>query len=239
MSDTSRPPTQCRPPSRQGGREMSAPRPDETYPFHPPALFTPCSKINFCIYTNLFQLFLPCGIYIVSWNIGHLSFAHTLFQNHFFQASAPFWSHFLLYVDSYTLPLKLDTDTWQYGVDAVNVWIIRANERKGGQTHTYYSISPSIEGQSGTFVSTFKQLKVEGSNSIKQSLPRFLFCYRTKSNSTTGQTPAELFLNRLLKTKSDLMHLDLDGNVFDKQSDQQCRKDKVAENESSQSENNF
>ena len=77
---------------------------------------------------------------------------------------------------------------------------------------------------------------MEGSNSIKQSLSRFLFCYRTKS---TGQTPAELFLNRLLKTKSDLMHLDLDGNLFDKQSDQQSRIDKVAKNESSLSENNF
>ena len=32
-SDTSRPPI------RQGGREMSAPRPCETYPFYPPALF--------------------------------------------------------------------------------------------------------------------------------------------------------------------------------------------------------
>ena len=34
VSDTSRPPI------RQGGREMSAPRPYETYPIHPPALFT-------------------------------------------------------------------------------------------------------------------------------------------------------------------------------------------------------
>mgnify|MGYP000654054401 CR=1 FL=1 len=39
VSDTSRPPTLCRPPIRQGGREMSAPRPYETDPFHPPALF--------------------------------------------------------------------------------------------------------------------------------------------------------------------------------------------------------
>ena len=38
VSDTSRPPTLCRPPIRQGGREMSAPRPYETYPFLPPAL---------------------------------------------------------------------------------------------------------------------------------------------------------------------------------------------------------
>ena len=55
VSDTSRPPI------RQGEREMLAPRPYETSPFHPPALFTPNTKINLCIYTNLFQLFLPCG----------------------------------------------------------------------------------------------------------------------------------------------------------------------------------
>ena len=34
VSDTSRPPI------RQGGREMSTPRPYETYPFRPPVLFT-------------------------------------------------------------------------------------------------------------------------------------------------------------------------------------------------------
>ena len=44
----------CRPPIRQGGREMSAPRPYETYPFHQPALFTSYTKINFYIYTKLF-----------------------------------------------------------------------------------------------------------------------------------------------------------------------------------------
>ena len=79
VSDTSRPPTLCRPPIRQGGREMSAPKPYETYPFHLPALFTLYHQINFLIYTKLFQIFLPCGIYIVSWNFVHLLFAHALF----------------------------------------------------------------------------------------------------------------------------------------------------------------
>ena len=46
---------------------MSAPRPYETDPFRPPALFVPCTSINFYIYTKSFQLLLPCGIYIVSW----------------------------------------------------------------------------------------------------------------------------------------------------------------------------
>ena len=52
VSDTSRSPTLCRPPIRQGGREMPAPRPYETYPFHPPALFLPHTNINFHIYTK-------------------------------------------------------------------------------------------------------------------------------------------------------------------------------------------
>ena len=65
VSDTSRPPTLCRPPIRQGGREMSAPRPYETSPFHQPALFTSYIAINFLIYTKVFQLFLACGIYNV------------------------------------------------------------------------------------------------------------------------------------------------------------------------------
>jgi len=55
----------CRPPIRQGGREMSAPRPCETNPFHQLARFTSYTKSNFSIYTKLFQLLLPCGINIV------------------------------------------------------------------------------------------------------------------------------------------------------------------------------
>ena len=60
----------------------------------------------------------------------------------------------------------------------------------------------------------------------KQSLARFLFSYRTTPNSTTGQTPAELFLNRRLRTRLDLMRPDLGRKVFDKQSDQKARQDK-------------
>ena len=41
-------------------------------------------------------------------------------------------------------------------------------------------------------------------DSIMQSLARFLFSYRTTPNSTTGQTPAELFLNHRLRTRLDL-----------------------------------
>ena len=51
-----------------------------------------------------------------------------------------------------------------------------------------------------------------------QSLARFLFTYRTTPNSTTGQTPAELFQNHRLRTR--LMRPDLGRKVFDRQTDQ-------------------
>ena len=43
---------------------MSAPRPCETDPFHPPSS-VPASytNINICIYTTVFQSFLPYGIF--------------------------------------------------------------------------------------------------------------------------------------------------------------------------------
>ena len=47
---------------------MSVPGPYERDSFHPPALFTYQMKINFCIYAKLFQLSLPYGIYVLSWN---------------------------------------------------------------------------------------------------------------------------------------------------------------------------
>ena len=61
---------------------------------------------------------------------------------------------------------------------------------------------------------------------IKESSARFLLSYRTALNSTTGQSPAELLLIFRLKTRSDLMRLDLEGKVFDKQSDQKYSIDK-------------
>ena len=94
VSDTSRPPT------KQGGREMSAPRPFKTYPFHPPALFTPNNKINFYRYTTLFQLFLPCGICIVSWSILRMCYFRTKYfkvKRHFKVTLSSMWCRCIRY----------------------------------------------------------------------------------------------------------------------------------------------
>ena len=53
-----------------------------------------------------------------------------------------------------------------------------------------------------------------------------MFSYRTTPNSTTGQTLAELFLNRRVRTRLDLIRPDLGRKVFNKQSDQKTRHDK-------------
>ena len=71
--------------------------------------------------------------------------------------------------------------------------------------------------------------KAEGSDSIMQSSARFPIRYRTTPNSTTGQTPTELFLNRRLRTRLDLMRPGLGRKVFDRQTDQKARYDKTSE----------
>ena len=102
--------------------------------------------------------------------------------------------------------------------------------KANGIKHTLVApYHPRSNGQAERFVQTFKQFfKVEDSDSIMQSLARFLSSYRTTPNSTTGQTPAELFLNRRLRTRLDLMHPDLGRKVFDRQTDQKARYDKIS-----------
>ena len=66
---------------------MSAPRPYETYPFHPPALFLLYIKINFYLYTKLFQFFfhVVLTLSLETMYICHLrmrSFRTTYFKVH-------------------------------------------------------------------------------------------------------------------------------------------------------------
>ena len=102
--------------------------------------------------------------------------------------------------------------------------------KANGINHTLVAqYHPRSNGQAERFAQTFKQFfKAEGSKSIKQSLARFLFSYRTMPNSTTGQTPAELFLSRHLRTRLDLMRPDLSQKVFDKQVEQKATHYKVS-----------
>ena len=60
---------------------------------------------------------------------------------------------------------------------------------------------PRSNSQAERFVQTLKQFSgAEGKNSIRRTLARVtvLYSYTTTPNNTTGQTPAELILNRRL-----------------------------------------
>ena len=95
---------------------MSAPRPCETYLFHPPALFTPHILINFYIYSKLFPFFCLRYLHCV---LVHLLFTYALLHNNLFRGSAPFSTYYFE-----TLPLKLDADASQHGVGAVYARIL-------------------------------------------------------------------------------------------------------------------
>ena len=98
--------------------------------------------------------------------------------------------------------------------------------RGDGVYHTLMTPDvPRSNSQGERYVQTFFSdfLRRTKAFLIEESSARFLLSYRTTLNSTTGQSPAELFR---LKTRLDLMRLDLKGKVFDKQSDQKYSIDK-------------
>ena len=126
----------------------------------------------------------------------------------------------------YGIPQQLVSDNGSQFTSEEFCKYMKAN----GIKHTLVSpYHPRSNGQVERFVQMFQQFfKAEGSDSIMQSLTRFLFSYRTTPNSTTGQTPAKLFLNRRLRVKSHLIRPDLGRKVFDRQTDQKARYDKIS-----------
>ena len=64
--------------------------------------------------------------------------------------------------------------------------------------------------------------------SVPQQLSSFLLSYRTIPHSTTNVTPAELFMNRLLQTRLDLIHPNVESSVNTAQGMQKANHDKKA-----------
>ena len=78
---------------------------------------------------------------------------------------------------------------------------------------------PASNGLAERHVQTFKLMfkKYEGSRILSVKVSDILFHYRNTPSSTTGMSPAELFLKRTPRTKLSLIKPSLQGNVELKQ----------------------
>ena len=82
---------------------------------------------------------------------------------------------------------------------------MKVNGIKHIKTAPYH---PASNGEAERFVQTFKNSLKASKNeegSLNTKLSRFLLMYRNMPNSTTGVSPAELFIKRPFRTRLDLL----------------------------------
>ena len=85
-----------------------------------------------------------------------------------------------------------------------------------GIKHTLVSpYHPASNGLAERAVQTVKVgLKKQSGGSLEQRLYRFLFQYRITPHSTTGQSPAQLLMNRRVRSRLDLTSPDTSNRVL-------------------------
>jgi len=86
--------------------------------------------------------------------------------------------------------------------------------------HTLVSpYHPASNGLAERAVQTVKTgIKKQSGRTLEQRLYRFLFQYRITPHSTTGESPAQLLMNRRLRSRLDLTFPDTSKRVLDRQS---------------------
>lgn len=97
--------------------------------------------------------------------------------------------------------------------------------------HTSAPGHPATNGLAERYVQTFKvgmkKLAIR-SGSIKDKLSLFLLQCRVTPNCTTGQSPADLFLHRHIRTRLDFIKPNIKGTVCRKQFQQKAQHDFTA-----------
>ena len=87
---------------------------------------------------------------------------------------------------------------------------------------------PSSNGAVERFVQTFKKATQAGEKdgfSLQHRPSNFLLTYRSTPHTTTGVSPATLFVGKELRTRLDLLKPDIDKRVCEKQSRQKIDHD--------------
>ncbi|KAJ8391280.1 hypothetical protein AAFF_G00090670 [Aldrovandia affinis] len=124
------------------------------------------------------------------------------------------------------IPAVLVSDNGPSLVSAEFEHFFKKNGIKHVTTAPYH---PSSNGCAEHAVRVFKEgIKKMGEGSVETKLSRFLFKYRSTPQTTTGATPAELLMNRRIRTQLDLVRPSLAGKVGLNQAKQKERHDKHA-----------
>ena len=129
---------------------------------------------------------------------------------------------------SYGLPEQIVTDNGPQFVSEEFAAFMKINGVKHIKCSPYH---PSSNGTVERFVQTFKKAMKASVNSplsLNQRLLNFLLTYRITPHATTNEAPCKLFLNRMVRTRLDLLRPNRDKHVCDKQAEQKAHHDKHA-----------
>ena len=129
---------------------------------------------------------------------------------------------------AYGLPEQLVTDNGPQFISQEFSDFMKLNGIKHIRTSPYH---PASNGAVERLVQTFKKVmmsKMQKGATVSQQLSSFLLSYRTTPHSTTNMTPAELFMNRTLRTRLDLIQPNLETAVTKAQGRQKAYHDTKA-----------
>ena len=102
---------------------------------------------------------------------------------------------------------------------------MKANGVKHIKTSPYH---PSSNGEAERFVQVFKHALKAGEDdpgTLNLKLSRFLLVHRNTPSSTTGVSPAELFMKRPLRSRLDLLRPSVKRRVQGRQAEQKRQHD--------------
>ena len=120
----------------------------------------------------------------------------------------------------YGLPEQVVSDNGPQFTSDGFAQFMKTNGVKHIRTAPYH---PSSNGQAERFVQTFKRAMKAGETdepSLSTRLSQFLLTYRSTPHATTNSAPSELFLQRKVRTRFDLLKPDLQSIVTEKQARQ-------------------
>lgn len=126
---------------------------------------------------------------------------------------------------SHGLPEQIVTDNGPQFVSEEFGKFLKENGVKHIRCSPYH---PSSNGLVERFVQTFKSAMKTGASAsipLRHRLSNFLLTYRSTPHATTSRSPCELFLQRRLRTRFDLLHPQCERKVIEQQAMQKANHD--------------